>query len=309
MFEGVDYSNWKYLSGEKLAQLFQKSLNHIVTDPKTGNLNEKRKESFLKESLALIKLHNFVMPNKEAYEIKKDIDFFKTLRAALIKKTKVTEPTIDNNLELEEPLNELVSKSIAAEGIIDIFSFEQKDKLDISLLDENFLVKARELKYKNLTIEILRKILEDELKIRIKRNKFRYYSLLESVQKLIENYENRLINASRILERLVELAKEIRKVDSEVKKIGLSDEELVFYDAIKNKKSIFEDEKLKNIVKDLVREIRRDLIIDWTNNEIIKARIRDKIRFLLLKNNVKTTEIEELTKNLYEEAFYVFKDL
>jgi len=308
MFEGIDYSKWNYLSGEKLAQLFQKSLNHIVTDPKTGNLDEKRKESFLKESLALIKLHNFVMPAKEAYEIKKDVDFFKTLRAALLKKIKVKTPIFDGDLKLEEPLKELVSKSIAAEGIIDIFSFEQKEKLDISLLDEKFLNKAKELKHKNLTIEILRKILEDELKIRIRKNRFRYYSLLESVQKLIESYENRLISASRILERLVELAKEIRKVDDEVKNIGLSEEELVFYDAIKSKKNIFEDEKLKKIVKDLVREIRRDLIIDWTNNEIIKARIRDKIRFLLLKNNIKTTEIEPLTKDLYEQSFYVFKD-
>jgi len=308
MFEGVDYLNWKYLTGEKLAQLFQKALNHIVTDQKTGSLDEKRKESFLKESLALIKLHNFLMPSKEAYEIKKEIDFFKTVRAALIKQIKVKTPIINDDLKLEEPLKELISKSIAAEGIIDIFSFEQKEKLDISLLNEKFLKKAKELKYKNLTIEILRKILEDELKIRIKKNKFRYYSLLESVQKLIENYENRLISASRILERLVELAKEIKKVDDEVKKIGLSDEELVFYDAIKSKKNIFEDEKLKKIIKDLVREIRRDLIIDWTNNEIIKARIRDKIRFLLLKNNVKTTEIEPLTKDLYEQAFYIFKD-
>ncbi|MGC9067275.1 MAG: type I restriction endonuclease subunit R [Minisyncoccia bacterium] len=100
MLQGIDYSKYKYLEGEKLTQLYQQAINTIITDPKDENLDEKKKERFLKESLALIKLHAFVMPHKEAYEIKNDIDFFKAVRGQIIKQT-VVKPTSDTAFDFE----------------------------------------------------------------------------------------------------------------------------------------------------------------------------------------------------------------
>lgn len=201
-----------------------------------------------------------------------------------------------------------MAESIAAEGVIDIFALKGKGKADISILDEKFLEEIKKLQYKNLAVEILRKLLEDEIRLRMRKNNIRYRSLLEMLEKLIEEYENRMISASKIIEKLIELAQEIKKADKEAEETGLSEEELAFYDAILSKKIIRQDEKIKELVRELVRIIRRDLTIDWTNNEIIKARIRDNVRLLLLKNNFKPEETEELTNVIYEQALALFKD-
>jgi len=308
MLNGIDYSKWRYLEGEKLSQLFQLAINTIITDPKDKTLDDEKKERFLRESLTLIKLHAFVMPHKEAYEIKNDIDFFKAIRAALIKQTVVEKENIYRGFDFDSTVKELLSKSIAAEGIIDIFAMKGKEKMDISILDNKFLEEAKNLKYKNLTIEILRKLLEDEIRLRIKKNKIRYHSLSELLEKIIEEYENRVINASKVIERLIELAQEIKKADKEARETGLSEEELAFYDAIASKKMIKQDEKIKELVKELVKIIRRDLTIDWTNNDIINARIRDNVRLLLLKNDFKPEETEEMTNLIYQQAFTIYKD-
>jgi len=308
MLKGVDYSKWRYLEGEKLSQLFQQAINAIITNPKDGTLDQRRKERFLKESLALIKLHAFVMPHKEAYEIKSDIEFFKALRAALIKQTVVKreKPYID--VVIETTIKELVARSIEAEEIIDIFDLKGKGKPDISILDEKFLEEIKKIKYKNLAIEVLRKLLEDVIKIRIRKNKIRYHSLLELLEEVIEKYENRVINSAKVIEKLIEIAKEIKKADNEAKNLGLTDEEKAFYDAIVNKKKIKQDEKIKELVKELVKVIRRDITVDWTNNEIIKAKIKDNVKLLLLKNNFKPEETEEITELIYEQSLYIFKD-
>ncbi|MGB9848028.1 MAG: type I restriction enzyme endonuclease domain-containing protein, partial [Minisyncoccia bacterium] len=307
MFVGVDYSQYKYLEGEKLARLFEQAINQIITDPQDGTLDEKRKEKFLKESLALVQLHSFVMPHKEAYEIKNDIEFFKAIRGQIIKNT-IVSSIGDVGFDFETTVKELLSKSIAAEGVIDILKIKEKGKIDISILDEKFLEEAKKLKYKNLTIEVLRKLLDNEIRLRMRKNKIRFSSLLELLEKVIEDYENRAINSSKVIEKLIELAREIKKADKEAKEIGLSEEELAFYDAIISKKMIKQDNKIKELVKELVKTIRRDLAIDWTNSDIIKARIRDNVRFLLLQNDFKPEEAEEITNLIYEQAFYLYRE-
>ena len=307
MLNEVDYSKWKYLEGEKLAKVLQQTVNMIITDPKDETLDEKKKEGFLKESLQLIKLYAFVMPHKEAYDIKNDVDFFKAVRGVLIKRTLIREKTgIEDGLE--STIKELLSKSIAAEGIIDIFALKEKEKLDISILDDRFLEEARKIKYKNLAIEILKKLLADEINLRMRKNAIRYRSFLELLEKIIEEYEDRVISASKVIERLIELAKEIKKSDETTKQMDLSEEELAFYDAIASQKMINQDERIKELVKELVKLIRRDLTIDWTNNEIIKARIRDNARLLLLKNQFQPKETEEITNLIYQQATLLYRD-
>jgi len=307
MLNEVGYSKWKYLEGEKLAKILQQAVNTIITDPRDGTLSEKRKERFLKESLQLIKLHAFVMPHKEAYDIKNDVDFFKAVRGVLIKRTSIREK-VEIEVGLESTIKELLSKSIAAEGIIDIFALKEREKLDISILDERFLEEARKIKYKNLAIEILKKLLSDEISLRMRKNTIRYKSLLEILEKIIEEYEDRVISAAKVIERLIELAKEIKKTDKKAKQMDLTEEELAFYDAIASRKMINQDKRIKELVKELVKMIRRDLTIDWTNNEIIKARIRDNARLLLLRNQFRPREAEEITNLIYQQAFYLYKD-
>jgi len=307
-FAGIDYSKWKYLEGNQLAKLLEKAVNAVITNPKTGIIDEDRKKRFLKESQLLIRFFEFAMPHKEAYEIKNEIEFFRAIRSNLIKRT-VVKGVESIEPEIEMKAKELIAKSIAAEGVIDIFALRGKEKAEISVLNEKFLEEIRKMEYKNLAIETLEKLLRDEIQLRMRKNLFRYRSLLESLEKVIEEYENRVISATKVIEKLIELAKELKKKEIEGKETGLTEEELAFYDALATQgKLALKNGEIKSFVKELVREIRRDITIDWTNNEIIKSRIKAKIKLLLAKRKVPVQQINQFTDLLYLQAENLFRD-
>ena len=311
MLSGVDFSNWKYLEGEKLSQLFQKGINTVITDPKTGGIDERRKKRFLKESQILLRLFAFVMPHPQANNIKNDIEFFKAIRSALIKRTSIKGIKSQEEIlqEKETLVKELISKSITAEGIIDIFALRGKEKADISILDEKFLEEVRKIKYKNVAIETLKKLLTDEIKTRIRKNPIRYRTLLELLEKAIEKYEDRIISATKVIEQLIEVAREIKTKEAEGIKTGLSEEELAFYDILAQKgKSALKDEKIKELARELIKIVRRDIMIDWTSNEIIKSRIRANIKLLLLKNGFSQEQVKQITYPIFNQVISLFRD-
>ncbi len=305
---GVDFSNWKKLEKIELVRLFQKAVNTVITDRKTEILNEENKKRFLKESEILFRVFALVMPNHEAVKIRNDVEFIQAVKKAIVKRTIVDgAPEID--LKIESALRELVSKSIAAEGVIDIFAMKDKNKPDISIFDEKFLEEVKNMKFKNLAIETLKKLLKDELRLRMKRNLIRYKTLLELLENIIEEYENNIINSTKVIERLLELAGEIKSAENAGNSLGLTEEEMAFYDAISvGKKILQKDEKTKSLVKELVKIIKRDVSVDWTNNEIVKARIRADVRLLLLRNNFAPTENEILLDSIFQQARFLYAD-
>lgn len=305
-FVAMDYKSWKKLSGSELVMLFSKAVNSILTDPVTGGINNEQKKNYLNLSGQLYKIFSLVMPHKEANDIRTDIEFFEGVRKAIIKNTMVDPIYIDK--KTESAVRELISKGIVAEGVIDIFAQKGKGKPDISILDEKFLEDAKNSHFKNLTIEAIQKLLNDDLRMRIKTNLLRYKTLLQKLEEIIEQYENNIINSSKVIEKLVELAKEIKQAEKVGDEIGLSSEEVAFYDALSNGKKALKDTELKKLVKELVRTIKRDISIDWTNHEIIKARIRANVRLVLLRNNYPYEEVDKLTSKVYEQAFYLYKD-
>ena len=308
MFTGIDYSGWRKLESIDLAQLFQKAINSIITDEKTGMLDEETKNRFLKESEILFRVFALAMPNHEAVKIRDDVVFFQAIKKAIVKRIVITE-TSEIDMKIESALKELVSKSIAAEGVIDIFAMKDKNKPDISIFDEKFLEEVKNMKFRNLAIEALRKLLQDELRIRIRKNGVRYKSLAELLDQIIEEYENNIINSTKVIERLLDLAKEIKSAENAGINLGLSEEEVAFYDAVSvAKKSELKNGELKNLVKELVGVIKRDITVDWTNNEIIKSRIRADVRLLLLRNKFVPEETENVLKLVLDQAFSLYRD-
>lgn len=305
-FVDVDYKNWKKLSSNELAMLFLKAVNIILTDPATRNINYERKNKYLQLASQLYKLFSLVMPHKQANDIRDDVEFFEAVRRGIIKTTIVDPVYIDK--KTETAIRDLISRGIAAEGVIDIFAQYGKDKPNISILDEKFLKDVKASRLKNLTIEAIRKLLDDELRMRLKTNLLRYRSLLEILDEIIEEYENNIINSSKVIERLIELAEEIRTAERAGDVLGLSEEEMAFYDALSQGKKALRDKELKGLVKELVKTIKRDIAIDWTNHEIIKARIRANVRLLLLRHDVSFEEVDIITDRIYEQAFYLYKD-
>lgn len=308
MFLGIDFSSWKKLENIELAKLFQKAVNEIITDKKSGSLDEDKKKRFIKESEILFKFFALAMPHKDANKIREDVEFFQAVKRAIVKRTVIIEPGVVD-LEVESAIRELVSKSIGAEGVIDIFAMKDKNKPDVSIFDEKFLEEVKNMKFRNLAIETLRKLLNDELRLRMRKNLIRYKSLKDLLEQIIEEYENNIINSTKVIERLLQLAKEIKSVEKATNNLGLTEEELAFYDAISaGKKSISKNGELKEVVKDLVKTIKRDITVDWTNNEVIRARIRANVRLLLLRNKFKAEETENIINLVFDQAQALYKE-
>lgn len=309
MFAGVDYSNWKRKKETEIAEVFQAAVNTIISDPKTGAIDESRKKRFLEESGKLFQLFAFAMPHHKAIAIRHDIEFFGAVKRALTKHTLTPKGFGEMEPDIESTINELISKAIAAEGVIDIFALNEKEKPEISIFDEKFLEELKKMKLKNIAIETLRKLLRDEINLRRRKNEIRYKSLAELLDKIIEEYENRVLDSSRVIEELIQLAKKIKALDEESKVIGLSEEELAFYDVIsRGKRAIKNDIKIKELVKKLVLVIKRDLTIDWTNNERVQASIQANVRRLLLQNGIPLKETNLLLDQIYTQTFALYKD-
>ncbi|MBT9169353.1 MAG: Type-1 restriction enzyme R protein [Syntrophomonadaceae bacterium] len=307
MFTGVEYREWKKLKGAELAQLFQKAVNTIITNERSGMVDDEQKKRFAKETELLSQFFAFAMPHKEANAIRNEVEFFQAVKRAVIKRTIVRPEGID--FDVESAVRELVSKAISAEGIIDIFDMKGKGRPDISIFDEKFLEEVKNMKYKNLSVDVLRKLLSDELRVRMRKNLVRYKSLLDMLEDIIEKYENNIINSTKVIEKLIELAKEIRKVEKQGEGIGLPEEEMAFYDAISvGRKAINGNGELKDLVRELVKIIKRDLAIDWMNNDIIKARIRANVKLLLLRKGYKAEESEKVLDLIYQQAFSLYRD-
>src|SRR3989344_621486 len=307
MFSGVEYKEWKKLKGAGLAQLFQKAANTIITNERSGLVDDEKKKRFAKETELLSQLFAFAMPHREANAIRNEVEFFQSVKRAIIKRTIIRGDVI--GFDVESAVRELVSKAISAEGVIDIFDMNGKGRPDISIFDEKFLEEVKNLKYKNLSVDVLRKLLNDELRVRTKKNLVRYKSLLDMLEDIIEKYENNIINSTKVIEKLIELAREIKKVEKLNEDIGLSEEEMAFYDAISaGRKAVNGNEELKKLVRKLVKIIKRDLAIDWMNNDIIKARVRANVKLLLLRKGYKAEESEKVLDLIYRQAFSLYRD-
>jgi len=306
-FVDIDYRNWKKLSNIELARLLQKAINQIITDNETGKIDEKKQERFIKEITILNKLWAFVLPHQKAREIRDEVKFFQAVKRVILKRIKSERGEVSE--KLETMVKELISKSIAVNGVIDIFEMKGKEKPELSIFDEKFLEELKKFKYPNLAIKILERLLNDELKIRTRKNIIRYTSLKEKLEKIIEEYQKGLISSSEIIKELIKLAKEIKEQEKEGRKLGLSEEELAFYDAVsRGKKYIKNERKLKEIVKELIKIIKKDLTIDWTNNEQIKARIKANVKIVLLQRGYPLDEIKPTIDLIMRQTRNLFQD-
>lgn len=305
-FSNIDFTGWRQKKGVELVQLFQSAMNEVIS--KDGRLSDDRKMAYMGAVSKLSSLHALVMPGEEAMKIATNVQFFQSIREALNKQTLI--PHIIFPEATESAIRSLVQDAVQAEGVIDLFTKEGEEKKSISIFDERFAEEIKKVKYQNLAIDTVRKMLDQEIKVRSRTNKARYETMLTLLTDLIEKYENNVISSAEIIKHLLEIADEIKKLDEESRELGLSEEEIVFYDTLAGdpdlKKAGID---IKEFVKDLTKRIRRDLAIDWTNNETIKARIRQNVRLLLLqKGFVEQMQTERLIESIYQETVRVYRE-
>ena len=207
--------------------------------------------------------------------------------------------------ELDHAIRQIISRAIAPEGVVDLFAAAGLKKPDISILSDEFLAEVRGMPQKNLAVELLRKLLEGEIKVRRRKNVVQARSFAEMLEQAIRRYQNRAVEAVQVIEELIALAKEMREADRRGEKLGLTDEELAFYDALETNDSavkVLGEPTLKQIARELVETVRRNVTIDWAEREHVRAHLRRLVRRVLRKYGYPPDKQEKATQTVLEQA-------
>jgi len=292
-FKEIDYKNWRGLEPVSLARILQQALNAVTGDDET-------KIHYLKSCSEMTKAFALASPDPEALRIRDDVAFFQYVRRNVAKYTiTVYQPSET----AETGVRQLVSEAVSSEEVVDIFALAKVEKPNISILSPEFLEEAKGMKFPNLQIELFRKLLDDEIRVRTRRNVLRYRSFQEMLEQAIQAYHQRTLTSAEIITKLVQLAKEIQDYGHEAQELGLSDEELAFYDAVaKGRDHVLDDAKLRSVARELVVSVKRNLSIDWTDHENVKAKIRATVRRLLRKHEFQPQECERVIPLIMEQA-------
>jgi len=240
------------------------------------------KRRFVKVVNELSRAFALCAANDEATKIRDDVSFFQTLQAALNKQDNDNRDTPE---QTDVAIRQLVSKAITTEGqVIDIFTAAGLKKPDVSILSDQFLAEVRSMKHKNVAAELLKKLLKDELKTRSRHNLVQSQLFSEKLKKTLNSYHNRAISTMEILEELITLAKEMDAATKRGQDLGLTDDEIAFYDAIATNESgvkAMGDNQLKVIAMELLAQVRKSITIDWTLRESARAKIRLLVKRIL----------------------------
>ncbi len=260
------------------------------------------KNRYIKAVSELGKAFALVSSIDEAIAIRDQVGFFQAIKVALSKHTTRDHRSSE---DLDTAVRQIISKAVASEEVIDIFAAAGLKNPDISILSDEFLEEVRGLPEKNLALEVLRKLLNDEIKTRSRQNLVQSRTFSEMLENTIKRYQNRSIEAAQVIAELIELAKEIRQAQSRGEDLGLTEDELAFYDALfVNDSAVLElgDATLKAIAQDLVQAIRNNVTIDWTMKEGVRAKLRVTVKRLLKKYGYPPDKQEKATTTVLQQA-------
>jgi type I restriction enzyme R subunit len=205
----------------------------------------------------------------------------------------------------EHAIRQIVSGALVSEGVIDIFSAAGIKKPDISILSDEFLAEVRGLPQRNLAVELLRKLLAEEIKRKGRKNSVQSKSFSEKLENSLRSYHNRAIETAKVIEELLELAKEIREAQGRGEKLGLTEDEVAFYDALEINDSavkVLGDDTLKTIARELVKSVRANATIDWKDRENVRSKIRVTIKRILRKYGYPPDKQEKAIQTVMEQA-------
>lgn len=240
------------------------------------------KKRFVNEVNALSKAFAIAIPHEKALEIKEEIAFFQAVKARLCKFDVSSSHKTDE--EMETTIRQVVDKALVSEQVVDIFDAAGIKKPDISILSEEFLMELKGMEHKNIALEVLRKLLNDEIKTRMQRNLVQGKSLMEMLETSINRYHNKVITAVEVIDELIGLSKHIVAQDNAAKELGLSEYEYAFYSAVADNNSAVElmgKDKLRELAVVLTETIRNNATIDWEIKENVRAKMRVAIKRLL----------------------------
>ncbi|WDN87611.1 type I restriction enzyme, R subunit [Desulfosarcina sp. BuS5] len=233
------------------------------------------KKRYINEVTALSRAFSIAIPHEQAMDVKDEVSFFQAVKSRLAKFDSTGFGKTDE--EVETAIRQVIDKALVTERVVDIFDAAGINKPDISILSEEFLLEVKNMEHKNIALEVLKKLLNDEIKTRTKKNLIQSKSLMEMLENSIKKYHKKILTAAEVIEELIELSKEIQKMDKEPQEMGLSDFEYAFYTAIANNDSareLMEKDKLRELAVVLFEKVKANASIDWTIKESVKAKLK-----------------------------------
>lgn len=296
LFYGYDYS--KFMHGNRMERLLvlPGALEHVYA-------TDDGRDRLLDLVARMEKAFGLCGARDEALAVRDEVAFFQTMKAMVLKSS--VSQSSESRSDVEGALRQLVSKALIAEGVIDIFAAAGLKKPDLGILSEEFLAEVRQLPHKNLAVELLQRLLHDDLVHRKQRNAVQSEAFSEKLERTIVRYRNRAIETVEVIEELLALAAELKAAGQRGEALKLSEDELAFYDALGANDSavaVLGDQVLAQIARELTESIRGSITIDWTVKETVRARLRTNVRKLLRKHGYPPDKQEKAVDTVLRQA-------
>ncbi len=277
MFHGCAYEDYFQADTGRKLSLILAAEEHIL------GLEHGRKR-YINEVTALSQAFSIAIPHEQALDVKDEVSFFQAVKARLAKFDSTGSGKTDE--DVETAIRQVIDQALITEQVIDVFDAAGIRKPDISILSEEFLLEVKHMEHKNIALEVLKKLLNDEIKTRTKKNLIQSQSLMAMLENSIKKYHNKILTAVEVIEELIQLGKEIQSMDKEPQEMGLSDFEYAFYTAIANNDSareVMEKDKLRELAVVLFEKVKANASIDWTIKESVKAKLKVIVKRTLRK--------------------------
>jgi type I restriction enzyme R subunit len=297
LFHGFDWSKWIVGKPAERVSVLPAAQEHIL-DPRLKD----GKPRLLKSVTELSQAFALAVPHEAAMAARDEVGFYQAVRAVLAKST-ASEKKSDE--DLDHAIRQIVSRAVASGEVIDIFAAAGLKKPDISILSDEFLAEVRGMPQRNLAVELLQKLLKGEIKTRSRRNVVQARSFAELLEQAIRKYQNRAIETAQVIEELIALAKNMRDANARGEHLGLSEDELAFYDALETNDSavkVLGEPTLCTIARELVDSVKKNTTIDWTMRENVRAHLRVIVKRILRKHGYPPDKQEKATNTVLEQA-------
>ncbi|MDD2934074.1 MAG: type I restriction endonuclease subunit R [Methylotenera sp.] len=303
MYHGFAYNDYFHADTSKKLSLILAAEEHILN-------NEDGKKRYINEVTMLSQTFAIAIPHEKAMDVKDEVAFFQAVKARLAKFDSTGEGK--TNEEIETTIRQVIDKALVSEQVIDVFDAAGIKKPDISILSDEFLMELKNHEHKNIALEVLKKLLNEEIKVRERLNVVQGRSLMEMLQNSIKRYQNKIITAAELMDELIKVSKEIVHGDSEAERLKLSPLEFAFYTAVANNDSareLMQQDKLRELAVVLLQKVRENASIDWTIKESVKAKLKVIVKRTLRQFGYPPDMEILATETVLKQAELVAKEL
>jgi type I restriction enzyme R subunit len=275
MFHSFDYNKYFKSENKEKLKILLGATNFILQ-------TEELKNRFISEITALTKFFAMAVPSFESEQIRDRVAFFQAVKSRIVK---FIPSGGKSDKQVETAVRQIVDEALSSDGVVDIFEAAGLKTPTLDILSEEFLLEVKNMEQKNLAFELLRKLLNDEIKVRKRKNIVQGKKFSEMLESVIKRYHNNQIDTAQVIQELMEIAKELKLEDKKAKDIGLTPEEFAFYSVLLENEStkFLEDNKMKELIHEIVDVIRRNATVDWEKRDDVKAKLRLTVKKILMK--------------------------